>query len=154
MIRQILVAATMLALVSIASAQTGAYKWTDEDGKTHYSQTPPPETNAIRIEIEPPPASANKPDEKLEQQMEDFDQRREARKESEIEQAAAKDAAKAKEENCRRASDNLEMLERHGQVSLREGDDYRKLTEEERQAKISEAQAQRKEFCEKRANGK
>ncbi len=57
------------------------------------------------------------------------------------------EAAKLKEENCRRASDNLATLERHGQVSLREGGDYRRLTEEERQAKISEAQGHVKEFC-------
>ncbi len=41
----------------------------------------------------------------------------------------------------------MESLTSRGQVTLKEGDIYRKLTEEERQAKIQETQSQVDEFC-------
>ena len=41
----------------------------------------------------------------------------------------------------------MESLTSRGQVTLKDGDLYRKLTEEERQEKIKETQAQVDEFC-------
>jgi hypothetical protein len=32
----------LVLLGAVASAQAGIYKWTDENGKVHYTQTPPP----------------------------------------------------------------------------------------------------------------
>lgn len=40
---QIAVAALAAALVLAAHAQTNVYRWTDKDGKVHFSDTPPPE---------------------------------------------------------------------------------------------------------------
>jgi glutaredoxin len=40
---EIAVAALAAALVLAAQAQTTVYRWTDKDGKIHFSETPPPE---------------------------------------------------------------------------------------------------------------
>jgi hypothetical protein len=42
-------------------------------------------------------------------------------------------------------------LQSHGQISIKEGDTYRKLTEVERQVRISEAQGHIDEFCKEAA---
>jgi glutaredoxin len=39
----IVLAALTCALVLAAQAQTNVYRWTDKDGKVHFSDTPPPE---------------------------------------------------------------------------------------------------------------
>ena len=41
----------------------------------------------------------------------------------------------------------MESLTSRGQVTVKDGDVYRKLSEEERQAKIEETEEQVKEFC-------
>jgi hypothetical protein len=37
-----IVAIVLVLLYGTLSAQAGIYKWTDENGKVHYTQTPPP----------------------------------------------------------------------------------------------------------------
>ncbi|MGH8502812.1 MAG: DUF4124 domain-containing protein [Gammaproteobacteria bacterium] len=154
MMTRIAAAAALLICLSAANAQTAVYKWTDAEGQVHYSQTPPEGVDATLIELGAPPPSAGRPDERLQERIEGFEQRRQAREASQIEQAEKKTADKIRAENCRRARDHLAAIESHGQVSLREGDSYRRLTEEERQAEISQAQGHIKEFCGKTTDGK
>ncbi len=52
-----------------------------------------------------------------------------------------------KQENCTQAKTNLTSLTSRGQVTLKEGDLYRKLTEEERQDRIKTANQSIEEFC-------
>ena len=41
----------------------------------------------------------------------------------------------------------MQSLSSRGQVTVKDGDIYRKLSEEERQSKIQEAQSNIKEYC-------
>jgi hypothetical protein len=70
------------------------------------------------------------------------------------EQAEHKQAEQIRAENCRRARDNLTALQNHGRVSIKEGDTYRALSEEERQAKVSETEGKVAQFCQEVADGK
>jgi hypothetical protein len=142
-------AAAIVALSMAATVQAEIYKWTDQNGKVQYSQTPPAGVNATAIMPAPPPPNAGQPDAALKQRLKGFEERREARKKSEAQQVEDKEAEKVRAENCQRARGNLTALQSHGQVSLKEGDTYRKLTEDERQVKISEAEAHIEEFCKK-----
>jgi hypothetical protein len=147
-------AGAVMVFLMAAAAQAVIYKWTDEKGKVQYSQTPPPGVNAALIEPAAPPPNAGQSDEALQKRLEGFEQRREAREKSKAEQAGEKEAQKIRAENCQRARDDLATLQAHGRISIKEGDTYRALTEEERQAKISEAQAHVDEFCNEVANSK
>ncbi|MEN6585845.1 MAG: DUF4124 domain-containing protein [Sulfuricella sp.] len=51
-------------LLVLAAATIGAtiYKWVDEKGVTHYSETPSPKQKAQEIQVPPPPPSAGTPD--------------------------------------------------------------------------------------------
>lgn len=59
------------ALLVLAPAHAEVYRWVDDDGVTHYSAYPPPDSDAelidmesgIAAEPEPPPAADDDPDE-------------------------------------------------------------------------------------------
>ena len=48
---------TLLATVCLAAAGSEVYKWVDEEGNVHYSDTPPENTESERVQIDaaPPP---------------------------------------------------------------------------------------------------
>ncbi|MCX9157999.1 DUF4124 domain-containing protein [Niveibacterium sp. 24ML] len=43
-----------LLLCAATSANAGVYKWTDENGKVHYSDIPPPKTDPSKVPLTPP----------------------------------------------------------------------------------------------------
>lgn len=48
----------LAALSAPAIALGQAYRWVDDAGQVHYSQTPPPDREATAVRPAPPPASA------------------------------------------------------------------------------------------------
>jgi hypothetical protein len=82
----------VVALLTAASAQAAIYKWSDEKGGVHYSQTPPAAVDATVIEPTAPPPNVGQPDEALQKRLAGFEQRRNAHKKSEAEQAQEKEA--------------------------------------------------------------
>ena len=134
-----------LLLVSSVNAGSTAYKWIDGTGKTIYSQTPPPVGVPFEI-VEQPAANASSltNDSNLQGQVA---KAQDARAEKKAEQQRLAESEQIKLENCKQAKTNLNALTSRGQVTIKEGDLYRKLTEEERQQRISDAKSQISEFC-------
>lgn len=137
-----LLIAVSLALPAAAAADT-LYKWTDAEGITHYSDSPPPqgsdvEAREIRVDPAPPPIAAA-PD------------------------AAAPDAAPGTapesepgaepvptaSENCTRVRANVETLERSEVVRMDlDGDGTTEtLTDEQREQQLEIAQRQVEVYC-------
>ena len=145
--RALLIVALVNALGSAVSAASEIYKWRDENGKVHYSNTPPPRGEVEIIKQTPPPKDAGKPDERLQQEMKAFDERYKKRKEAEKERQTAKQDQAIRKQNCAAAKQNLTNLENRGRAMVKEGDTYTRLSEDERQKKISEAQKRMEEFC-------
>ena len=56
-----LVAAAILCVAPLHNAAATAYKWVDESGETHYSQSPPTATKAQIIETPTSPVTAPPP---------------------------------------------------------------------------------------------
>ncbi|MFK7815870.1 MAG: DUF4124 domain-containing protein [Gammaproteobacteria bacterium] len=139
--------AVCLALSLVTLAYAGpVYKWSDE-GRVIYSQTPP----APGVEFEvvyQDETGANTSVAKAEtSSSDDFDKRREERIEKKNDKQVQQESNKIKAENCTIASKNMESLTSRGQVTVKDGDIYRKLSEEERQAKIQETKEQVSEYC-------
>ena len=119
--RRILITAMMLALAAPVAAQQ-LYKWVDKDGKTHYSDTPPPNQDSksigsstgVSASAAPAPAAAPAKtavarDKELEKGRQDS---REAAKKSD-------DAAKlavAKDEQCQRLRQAYQQLVDGGRI--------------------------------------
>ncbi|MGI9305566.1 MAG: DUF4124 domain-containing protein [Gammaproteobacteria bacterium] len=138
-----------LALLALTVAPAGAdiYKCVDEDGNVNYVQSPLPNCTKRVRGAPAQPADAEATKEKLETQLKEFDERRELEQASEEEIALRAQDKKVREMNCKRASANLQALMSRGQISVKEGEEYRKLPEEERQAKIEESKGHIEEFC-------
>lgn len=110
----------LILLIVVFTLGAAVYKWVDEKGVTHYSETPPAtEQKPRKIEVQPPtPATGAEEgvgEGKSWQQKEKAFQKRqvereEAREQQEAADTAARREAKIKEERCAIAKHNLVTL--------------------------------------------
>ena len=145
-----------LLLVTPAHAED-IYKWLNEDNQVQYTQMPPPHgVKAIRIQRSAAPDEADTGEGETdeaeyvpERGVEDTAEAPGDDEQADDEGNADRDAeiARSMQENCNNARKNLNNLNR-GQVRFinPEGEVIR-LTEEERQERIAEANAQIKLLC-------
>jgi hypothetical protein len=136
-------------LVSAPSLPVSAamYKWVDDHGTTHFTQTPPTGVKASVIAPISPPRNAGQPDEHLQKRLTEFEQRQKHDQQAKQDQETKNRQEKIKTENCDAARRNLDVLQSHGRIKLKEQTGYRVLAEEERNAKIDEAKKYIAEFC-------
>lgn len=134
--------------VSLPTMGAGVYKWVDEQGNVHYTQTPPADKPVERFETRPEPVDSEAALKKLEEQKEKSDSFFKDRAKQAEEKAKAEEEATKRGEHCKRARENLEKLETT--IRLFQSDEQGnrvRMTEEERQAGIAKAKSQIKEFC-------
>jgi hypothetical protein len=136
-------------LAVFGMAHAAMYKWVDENGVTQYTQYPPP--NREYQTVAPPPTPAEDPEgaqQDLENLLQQQDEASKAAAEAATEEQQAKDAASQKQRNCQVARQNLTALTTGGRRRLvdEKGVAYYP-TEDERQARIAEAQQQIEQFC-------
>ncbi|MGD2137501.1 MAG: DUF4124 domain-containing protein [Gammaproteobacteria bacterium] len=141
------------AALALLPFQAGGeiYKWTDEAGEVHYSQTPPPAgVTTERIEGAPPPAEdPEKILQHLEERLEEYDDRRAMEDEDYALQKKRRETLEIVRENCKTARRNLAALQQGGEKRyLLPNGEVRYLTEEDRAKRIEEAESQIKEYCE------
>jgi hypothetical protein len=122
-----------LILLPLTSAHANKlYKWTDESGQVHYSQTPPTTGKATEMEMpksvirEPVQA---KPDEAKREENDPVARFREVR-----------------QQNCQIARQNLQIY-RESEVVQQPDGKMLELDDDTRQANIAEAEAMIQEFC-------
>jgi type IV secretory pathway VirB10-like protein len=136
-------AATLLVLALPAAA--AMYKWVDEKGVTHYSETPPPEgTAAKKIDIAPPPPSSGSTgrpetaDDWKTRELE-YRQRRLKKESAEAAEKAKADKTAADRKNlCVTAQNKLDILQGGGGIyHLNERGERVFLSDDERAAEIS-----------------
>ena len=142
---RVLVATTLLCLTPLQEALAAAYKWVDDKGETHYSQTPP---SATKVEvIKTPSGTPSAPASTAPQTNES------APAEPATDAAASSEAAKAEDaairaKNCTMARSNLETLKNAGVVTVKDANGLlHNLTPDERKARTEEAENLIKEFC-------
>ena len=119
------------SLLIVTAAYAGpVYKWS-EDGRVIYSQTPPAPGVEFEIVFEDEigkTTSVAKADSNAADSGSTFEERREKRKQTEAERKVQEESNKIKAENCAIATKNMESLTSRGQVTVKDGDIYRKLT--------------------------
>jgi hypothetical protein len=136
-----------LALTPVASAKT--YRWVDESGQVVYSQFPPPPgTEADTMRPPPPPAEPDARQELQEtlQRLEDNREDRElAREKTEKEAAQARQQA----EGCTAARQNIQVYRDSppNRLIRDSSGEYRRVTPEQREEKIREAQEYLDKHC-------
>jgi hypothetical protein len=137
------------AFSAVAESQN-MYKWTDDQGEVHYSQFPPPGHKAEKMKA-PPPA----PGPSTNAGGNDLQEPGDATKKQDEKQAQEENDAKRKaaleemrKKNCEIARQNLVNLQRGGNVRYKgPNGEVIRLTEEDRQKRIEDANTHIKENC-------
>ena len=139
------------ALVGASSAETPMYRWIDESGGVVFSQTPPPPGIEAKLMSKPPPP-AESPEvakQRLEQQLQVFDEAQKKRQQAKekAEQTAA--LAERRAQGCAAAQYNLDLYTNSPPNRLIDDGSgtYRRFTEEERAAKIQQARDYLEKNC-------
>ena len=143
------VAVLGLPLVCAAPASATMYRWVDDTGAVVYSQSPPPDGRAASAVAPPPPpsSSADAERQQLEGRLKQADEARKKQQEGQKvqQETAAKDADRKR--NCDAARQNLELIQnRPPQTRFQmPNGEYRRFTDEEREAELKKA----REFVDK-----
>lgn len=145
--KALLLGAMMLA--ASLSAHAAFYKWVDENGVTHFSESPPPtghyeemrspspaaETDTQQPSAESPPGTQDSAD----------TQPPATRQGDDKEQAKVQ---AARDLNCQLAKERLTVLEGHDRIRYTETDgSVRLLSDAEKQAKLNEARKMMEDMC-------
>ncbi|NBB13173.1 DUF4124 domain-containing protein [Pseudomonas sp. SLFW] len=139
--RWMILAATLtLAAGSTASQAAQIYKWVDAQGVTHFDAQPPVGQSAQELEtqkaVTPPPAPPVRTESSQEQQTVD----------AKVKKQIAAQEAKRKE-YCETQRTNLAQLQNNPRVREEVNGEFRRFTEEERQARIAEVKKSIDETC-------
>ena len=125
------------------------YKWVDDEGNVHYSQNPPMDRDVETIKA-PKTPGASTSEGATGAESTPGSQQQEGTPPGESAPAQKQTAQmdpKAMQAACEKARSRLQTLTTHPRIRLQEGDSYRIIGEEERQAMIQEANDQISEYC-------
>ena len=151
MLRHLPVIWTLLvfATASPAADTQDIYKWTDDQGEVQYTQFPPPGRPAeILHGVRPPDESPESDGNDLQKQLEAVEQQNQEQLQGAKDEKQWAQIQKIRRDNCKTARQNLVNLQRGGNVRYMGADGkVMRLTEEERQKRIDEANQQIKENC-------
>ena len=132
--RMILACSVLLALSTTANAGQ-IYKWVDAQGNVHFGSQPPEGQAAAEVNpnISQPKLTEEAPvqstDDSAESEQKAIDEK--VKKEVAVQEAERK-------KYCETVRTNLSQLENNPRVRVEDDGELRRLTEEERQAKIAE----------------
>lgn len=142
---------TMGLVLAGPEAAAEVYKWVDEDGVTHYSQTPPDSDQADRVEVDapkPPDDEIDRAQEELEAVAKENEERRKERKKGEKEAAEEAEKQAYLEKRCAELRSSLEELKNNRRILTSEGEDgTRRMSEEERRKRVAERRKQIDKEC-------
>jgi len=124
------------------------YKWVDENGDTHYSQSPPSDDYVVETIKPQPKVDTDNAKKELEQRRESLLKISEEREKSEQEKLNKEKEEAVKIENCRKAQAKLANNQNAARIRAvdNEGNVVR-ASEEERQRRIKDAQEKVDKWC-------
>ncbi len=130
--RQTLMLTLLIALTPGLAMGASVYKWTDENGVTHFGDRQPVGASSETINVRSgtsSSASSNRPS--PQQQLDEIQeqQRKEAQKQKESAVEAAR--RKQREANCATAKANLDIINSNSRIRVEEDGEQRYLTPEE-----------------------
>jgi hypothetical protein len=110
--------AALLTLLPALAAADQVYKWTDEQGHVHFSQTPPPSTKAQQITVYVPPPDPQSL-QNSQQLQKDLSAKDQAAKDAADKAAASKDpkAEALKQQHCDDLRVRLQTLAQSGRAA-------------------------------------
>lgn len=139
--RWMILAATLTMVFGSTTAYAAQiYKWVDAQGVTHFDAQPPVGQSVQEVDtqkpVTPPPPSPARTDSSQEQQAVD----------AKVKKQVAAQEAKRKE-YCATQRTNLAQLQNNPRVREEVNGEFRRFTEEERQARIAEVKKSIDDTC-------
>ncbi len=137
-----------LSVVLVSSnVMAKMYKWVDEEGNTHYSQSPPVEHSAEVI-APPPKVDTESAMKEIEKRREAFKKADEDKAKSIEEQKKADEELALKEENCRLSKARLKSLQNSRKIrAVDDEGNIVRATEEEHKARIEHSMKNVEKWC-------
>lgn len=141
----------LVALIIALPASAEIYRWTGENGETHFGSTPPTgvdakpvsaaNTNAITNSNAPQDDGDGEADPQSQNASNDTEKRQEDREKAEKQKQAKR------EENCKKVQKALKTLKNNARVQVKEDGKRRYLSPEEKTAKRKEYEKLRDKYC-------
>ena len=148
--RRVAMAAAMLVLGGASGQAEPIYRWVDENGSVHFGSSPPPgqaaEAADLKFQRNPDPDAA---EQRLEHYDENFRQRMADKETAAETRAEEQRKADQRAERCRQSLAIIERL-REGRPGTRyrnEDGSYARYSDEQREAKLAEAEAVAQRDC-------
>jgi hypothetical protein len=145
--RRMMITSSLLLAMSATAMASQVYKWVDAQGVTHFSAQPPQGQDADSINTAtPPPKPAVAEEKKAAPTFESIADPEQAAIDEKVKQdVAAKEVERKK--YCADVRTNLAQLQNNPRLRMEVDGELRRLSEEERQSRISEAQKSIAENC-------
>ncbi len=129
--------------------QAEVYKWVDDDGQIHYSQTPPAQQEAIIVKTQKgPKTTPEQSSQAVEQLINEQEQRQQEQASQQQQQMDARQQAEMAAKNCQIAKDNLQQYLDNPNTRIKQDDGtVVRIDEDERQKRIKEYRRDINTFC-------
>ncbi len=143
--RRIILTSSLLLAICSPVIAAEIFQWHDAQGQPHFGSQPPDGVDAIPVSTySTTPAPSSKPAESAPADTTADDSQKAI--DAKVKQDVAKQEAEIKK-YCDSLKTNLAQIEYNPRVSVEENGEVRRLTEKERQQRISETQKSIKENC-------
>jgi hypothetical protein len=138
--RRMMITSSLLLAMSATAMAGQVYKWVDAQGVTHFSAQPPQDQAATSINTAtPPPRPAVAEEKKAVPTFESIADPEQAAIDRKVKQdVAAKEVERKK--YCEEVRTNLAQLQNNPRLRMEVDGEVRRLSEDERQSRIGEAQ--------------
>ena len=144
--RRMMILGSLLLTLSATSMAGQVYKWVDDKGITHFGANPPQGQSATSINTTIAQPKTPSPDAKPAAMPENSGDTDQQAVDAKVKQQVAKDAAERKK-YCDSVRTNLAQLQNNPRLRAEVNGEQVRLSEDDRQARITEAQKAIKDNC-------
>jgi hypothetical protein len=144
--RRMIITSSLLLAMSATAMASQVYKWVDAQGVTHFSAQPPQGQESTSVNTAAPPPKPEVEEKKAAPTFDSIADPEQATIDEKVKrEVAAKEAQRKK--YCADVRGNLSQLENNPRVRIEIDGETRRLSELERQNRITEAQKSITENC-------
>ncbi len=146
--RRMMIATSLLLAISTTAMAGQIYKWVDAQGITHFGAQPPYGQQATPVNTAAPPSLGSEPVAVDEEEVvvENTDDPEQAEVDRKVKQELAAQEAKRKK-YCEDVRTTLAQLQNNPRIRMEVNGEVKRLSEKERQQRISEALKGIEEHC-------
>lgn len=145
--KKVLIMAMMLAVLPLTATGASVYKWTDENGVTHFGDREPSGKTSEQVSIRTGKSSGGQPAKSAQEQLKELESRDADAAERRDMSAADEARAKQRNANCETARNNLNLLASNNRIRIEEDGEQRYLSQEEIQEQREKFQSIADDNC-------